>query len=100
MPRSIYSQGNRSGTHWTGNWIGPGAGLDVVAKEFLITLKLKHLFLNVTYKILSTHVFSLLKYVSTNICDLYLKNYKDEQYKDNRRVHVLIRNAKLLQNFL
>jgi hypothetical protein len=33
MPRSLYPQGRRPGTHWIEDWVGPRTGLDMVSKK-------------------------------------------------------------------
>jgi hypothetical protein len=41
-PLLLYPWGKNHGTHWTGGWVGPRAGLDhVVKRKFLLLLGFK-----------------------------------------------------------
>jgi hypothetical protein len=39
-PRPLHLQSKSPGIHWTGGWVGPKAGLDVVAKRKIPSLPL------------------------------------------------------------
>jgi hypothetical protein len=36
-PAALYSRGKDPGTHWTGGWVGPRAGLDAGARRKIIS---------------------------------------------------------------
>jgi hypothetical protein len=36
-PAALYPQGKDPGTHWTGGWVGPTAGLDTEARGKILS---------------------------------------------------------------
>jgi hypothetical protein len=35
-PAALYPRGKNSGTHWTGGWVGPRAGLDAETRRNIL----------------------------------------------------------------
>jgi hypothetical protein len=38
VPAALYPRGKDPGTHWTGGWVGPRAGLDAEARRKILCL--------------------------------------------------------------
>jgi hypothetical protein len=38
VPAALYPRGKDPGTHWTGGWVGPRAGMDAEAREKIFCL--------------------------------------------------------------
>jgi hypothetical protein len=73
-PQPLLYQGKNSGTHWLGAWVGPRAGLDVVAKRKILLKSLNtasHVIVYSVFKYSAVSCRSIFTFWSSKICQLY-----------------------------